>query len=424
MDRKNDKFDLMAAGCSYLLTSESVTEGHPDKLADQISDVVLDEALTQDFLSRVACETLVTHNLVVVAGEITTEARLDIPEIVRKVFCQAGYLDKDSGFDLSRCHILLATKKQSEEIAKAVQEESNNGSQMEPGQIKENAKAGHTVYPEDELGAGDQGVMFGYATDETPELMPLPLILAHRLVMKADELRHAGKIPWLRPDGKSQVTVRYEGEKPVAVESVLLSLQHRKGVSHNELIEALKKEIIEKVIPLKLLSSTTEIIINPSGEFTIGGPEADTGLTGRKIIVDTYGGACPHGGGCFSGKDPTKVDRSAAYAARYIAKNIAKNIVAAGLARRCTVQLSYAIGRSEPTSLTVNTYGTGKVDDREIEEAVGKIFPLTPAKIIQELKLRRPVYSLTSVYGHFGRNLPEFTWEYTDRVEALRLYFK
>jgi len=406
MDRKKDKLDFMATHRSYLLAAESVTEGHPDKLADQISDAVLDEALAQDPYSRVACETLVSHNLIVVAGEITTRARLDIPEIVRRVFKKTGYTNQEEGFDLSGWNIVLNIKEQSQEIAQAVGEKS--------GEIS--MGRGKSEVADDNIRAGDQGQMFGYATDETPELMPLPLMLAHRLVMKTDELRHAGKIPWLRPDGKSQVTVRYEGEKPVAVESVVLSLQHQKGVRYNELIEALKKEIIEKVIPLELLSSTTEFIINPSGEFITGGPEADTGLTGRKTIVDTYGAACPHGGGCFSGKDPTKVDRSGAYAARYIAKNI----VAAGLARRCTVQLSYAIGRSEPTSLTVNTQGTGNIPDREIEEAVRKIFPLTPGRIIRELKLRRPVYSLTSVYGHFGRNLPEFTWEYTDRMKGLR----
>jgi S-adenosylmethionine synthetase len=410
MDRKKDKLDFMSTCRSYLFTSESVTEGHPDKLADQISDAVLDEALARDDQSRVACETLVSHNLIVIAGEISSKAHLDFFQIIRKVFEKVGYGSQETGFDLSRCSLMLDLKQQSKEIAQAIEEK--------PGEIS--IRRGKKEVANDEIGAGDQGLMFGYATDETPELMPLPLMLAHRLVMKADELRHAQKISWLCPDGKSQVTVRYEGEKPVAIESVLLSLQHQPHISSETLSQAIKQDIIEKVIPAELLSSKTEIIINPSGQFTTGGPEADTGLTGRKIIVDTYGGACPHGGGCFSGKDPTKVDRSGAYAARYIAKNI----VAARLAHRCTVQLSYVISRSQPTSLTVNTHGTGNIPDREIEEAVRKIFPLTPGKIIDELKLQRPIYSLTSVYGHFGRNLPEFTWEQTDRAEALRSYLK
>lgn len=420
MNKEKNKQRNHSIRKSCLFTSESVTEGHPDKLADQISDAVLDEALTQDDKSRVACETLVTHNLVVVAGEITTKAKLDIPQIVRRVISEAGYMDKESGFDLSRCRILLSIKKQSKEIAMAVDNKARTRSSIEPQQIKETAQSAPIVCVEDELGAGDQGVMFGYATDETPELMPLPIMLAHKLVMKAAELRKSAAISWLLPDGKSQVTVRYEEDRPVAVERVVFSLQHRKDLSRNELVETLKTEIIEQVIPPDLLSDRTEYLINPSGQFTTGGPAADTGLTGRKIIADTYGGSCLHGGGSFSGKDPTKVDRSGAYAARYIAKNI----VAAGLARRCTVQLSYAIGRAEPTSVQVNTHGTGKVEDQLLVEAVEEIFPLKPGRIIKELNLRRPIYRKTAAYGHFGRELPDFSWEHTDQVPALRAYFK
>jgi len=401
---------------SGLFTSESVAEGHPDKIADQISDAVLDEALSRDRFSRVACETLVSHNLVVVAGEITTGARLDINEIVRRVFREVGFTDKESGFELSRSSIVIDIKEQSREISEAVGEEWS-GRRSSQGKTENNKRR---INKDDEIRAGDQGVIFGYATDETPELMPLPIMLAHKLVRKAAELRKTGQIPWLLPDGKSQVTVRYEGEKPVAVKRVLLSLQHKSGLSRKELIKTVKQEIIEKVIAPELLPDSTEFIINPSGQFTSGGPVADTGLTGRKIIVDTYGGSCAHGGGCFSGKDPTKVDRSGAYAARYIAKNI----VAAGLARCCTVQISYAIGRAQPTSVMVDTHRTGKVEDTLLEAAVREIFPLKPGDIIRELDLRRPIYRRTAVYGHFGRELPEFTWERCDRAKALESYLK
>ncbi len=420
MNKKEDSHRDNLINKSYLFTSESVTEGHPDKLADQISDAVLDEALAQDPYSRVACEALVSRDLVVVAGEITTRARLDMAQIARRVITEVGYGDETSGFDLSRCHILLSIKKQSEEIARAINNKSRSRSSLEPQQIKGTEVPEHVVCAEDELGAGDQGMMFGYATDETPELMPLPIMLAHRLVMKAAELRKSGEIPWLLPDGKSQVTVRYENDRPVAVERVVLSFQHKKGVGREELCQTLKTEIIEQVIPSSFLSDRTQYLINPSAQFTTGGPAADTGLTGRKIIVDTYGGSCPHGGGSFSGKDPTKVDRSGAYAARYIAKNI----VAAGLARRCTVQLSYAIGLAEPTSVLVNTHGTAKVEDKLLKRAVQRIFPLQPGRIIAELNLRRPIYQKTAAYGHFGRELPDFTWEHANQVQVLRSYFE
>lgn len=393
MDKENMR-DMRKG--SYLFSSESVTEGHPDKVADQISDAVLDEALSQDpEEARVACETLISHGLVVVAGEITTTTRLDIPEIVRRTISEIGYKDSASGFDPENCCIVCDIRKQTHEIAGAV------------GQ------------PDRELGAGDQGHMFGYATNETPELMPLPIMLAHRLVMKSAELRRSRQIPWLLPDGKSQVTVRYEGHRPVAVEKVVLSLQYTESVDETEVRDTVIREIIEQIIPPDLRSPGIEYHVNPSGKFTIGGPAADTGLTGRKIIVDTYGGSCPHGGGCFSGKDPTKIDRSASYAARYIAKNI----VAAGLAERCTVQLSYAIGMAEPLSVMIDNDGTGQVDEHELEKAVREIFPLIPGKIIDALELRRPIYKKTAVYGHFGRELPEFTWERCDRVEALMSYF-
>jgi S-adenosylmethionine synthetase len=405
---------------SYLFTSESVAEGHPDKIADQISDAVLDEALSQDPLSHVACETLVSHNLVVAAGEITTKAMLNIPEIVRRVISEVGYDEKKSGIDPARCIIVTEIRKQSEEIGQAVGDGKGPDKENPKKPDKNEEDSLNRKEGRDELGAGDQGLMFGYATDETPQLMPLPIMLAQRLVMKAAELRKTSRIPWLLPDGKSQVTVRYEDGRPVTVERVVLSLQHKDGIDKDELEETIKREIIEAVIPSELRSGSIQYFINPSGKFTSGGPAADTGLTGRKIIVDTYGGSCPHGGGCFSGKDPTKVDRSGAYAARYAAKNI----VAAGLARRCTVQLSYAIGDPEPTSVMVDTHGTGNVNDSLIEKAVREIFPLKPGQIIKELKLRRPIYRKTAVYGHFGRELPEFTWERRDRIEALRQYFR
>jgi len=379
----------------YLFTSESVSEGHPDKMADQISDAVVDALIAKDPEARVACETLLTRNLVVVAGEIGTKARIPVKVIVRETIKEIGYDHPRWGTDYKSCEIANHLHRQSANIAAAVVKKSG------------------------ELGAGDQGLMFGFACDETPELMPLPIMLAHRLVEKQSQVRRAGLIPWLGPDAKSQVTIRYIGHKPVSVERVVLSTQHAKGVDHAAIEKEVKKHIIHAVIPENLRSKDMKYFINPSGNFFIGGPEGDTGLTGRKIIVDTYGGSCPHGGGAFSGKDPTKVDRSAAYAARYIAKNI----VAAGLSSRCTVQLSYAIGVVEPLSLMINLHGDRRVEEHEAEEAVRKLFKLTPKGMIDMLKLRRPIYKKTASYGHFGRELPEFTWEKTDKAAALRRYF-
>jgi len=379
----------------YLFTSESVSEGHPDKMADQISDAVLDAIFKQDRYGRVACETLLTENIAVVAGELGTEAKINVEEIVRETAKEIGYCDPSHGFDYKTCVVKNLLHQQSANIAEAV------------------------VKKDGEIGAGDQGLMFGFACTETPELMPLPIMLAHRLLQKQAEVRKAGLVPWLRPDAKSQVSIRYKGHRPLAVERVVLSTQHTEGVSHAEIEKAVRKYIIDPVIPASLIAKDIVYLINPSGNFFIGGPLGDTGLTGRKIIVDTYGGSCPHGGGAFSGKDPTKVDRSAAYAARYIAKNI----VAAGLADRCTVQLSYAIGVIEPTSLMLNLHGERKVEEHEAETAVRQIFKVTPKGMIDMLDLRRPIYKKTAAYGHFGRELPEFTWERTDKAAALKKYF-
>jgi len=379
----------------YLFTSESVSEGHPDKMADQISDAVLDALFKQDPYARVACETLLTENRAVVAGELGTEAKISAEEIVRETVKEIGYSDPSHGFDYKTCRIENLLHRQSANIAEAV------------------------VKKDGEIGAGDQGLMFGYACTETPELMPLPIMLAHRLLEKQAHVRKAGLIPWLRPDAKSQVTIRYNGKRPLSVERVVLSTQHAEGITHKEIEEAVKYYILDVVIPQEFRSKTIEYFINPSGNFFIGGPQGDTGLTGRKIIVDTYGGSCPHGGGAFSGKDPTKVDRSAAYTARYIAKNI----VAAGLADRCTVQLAYAIGVIEPQSVMLNLHGDRKVDEHEAEKAVREIFKLTPKGMIDMLNLRRPIYKKTAAYGHFGRELPEFTWEKKDKVAELRRYF-
>jgi S-adenosylmethionine synthetase len=379
----------------YLFTSESVSEGHPDKMADQISDAVLDAIFKQDRYGRVACETLLTENKAVVAGELGTEAKINVDEIVRETAKEIGYCDPSHGFDYKTCVVENLLHQQSANIAEAV------------------------VKKDGEIGAGDQGLMFGFACTETPELMPLPIMLAHRLLQKQAEVRKAGIVPWLRPDAKSQVSIRYKGHRPLAVERVVLSTQHAEGVSHAEIEKAVRKYIIDPVIPPALIAKDIVYLINPSGNFFIGGPQGDTGLTGRKIIVDTYGGSCPHGGGAFSGKDPTKVDRSAAYAARYIAKNI----VAAGLADRCTVQLSYAIGVIEPTSLMLNLHGERKVEEHEAEKAVRRIFKVTPKGMIDMLDLRRPIYKKTAAYGHFGRELPEFTWERTDKADALKKYF-
>ncbi|HEY7647372.1 MAG TPA: methionine adenosyltransferase [Methylomirabilota bacterium] len=373
----------------YLFTSESVTEGHPDKIADQISDAVLDAIIAQDPTGRVACETLLTTGLVVVAGEITTSCYVDIPRIARETIRQVGYTRAKFGFDADTCAVIAAIDEQSSDIAMGV----------------------------DKLGAGDQGLMFGYACQETPELMPLPIMLAHKLTMRLAELRRAGTLAYLRPDGKSQVTVRYVDGQPLAVETVVISTQHSPDVSIERLREDILEHCVVPVIPSELLDRKQCVFhVNPTGRFVTGGPMGDTGLTGRKIIVDTYGGSCPHGGGAFSGKDPTKVDRSACYMARHVAKNI----VAAGLAQRAQVQVAYAIGVAEPVSIMVDTHGTGKVSNRRIEEMIRRHFDFTPAGIIKYLDLRRPIYRKTAAYGHFGRALPEFTWERTDRVKDLR----
>jgi S-adenosylmethionine synthetase len=372
----------------FLFTSESVTEGHPDKIADQVSDAILDACLEQDPYSRVAAETLTATGLVVIAGEITTKAYVDFQTLVRGVVASIGYDNATYGFDSNTCAVISTINKQSGDIAQGV----------------------------DTGGAGDQGMMFGYAANETPELMPIAISLAHKLTRRLTEVRKNGKLPYLRPDGKSQVTVEYdENRKPVRVDAVVISSQHSETVTNDELHADILKHVIQAVIPAELLDENTKYHINPTGRFVIGGPMGDTGLTGRKIIVDTYGGAGRHGGGAFSGKDPTKVDRSAAYMARYIAKNI----VAAGLADRCEVQLAYAIGVPEPVSVLVDTFGTGKISHAEITELVRKNFSLTPKAIIETLNLRRPIYQKTAAYGHFGRTEPEFTWEKTDKAAAL-----
>jgi len=368
--------------------------GHPDKLADQISDGILDAILAQDQHARVACEALVTTGIALVAGEITTKARVDYPDVVRDVICSVGYTSSEYGIDGRTCAVLVALDRQSPDIAQGVDDDPTRGK---------------------EIGAGDQGMMFGYATNETPELMPLPIALAHRIVIRLAELRQNGTIPWLRPDGKSQVTIEYEGRRPVAVRTVVVSTQHDESVSQDEVREAVIKQVVEPVLPPELIDGPIQYHINPTGRFVVGGPHGDTGLTGRKIIVDTYGGMARHGGGAFSGKDPTKVDRSATYMARHIAKNI----VAAGLAERCEVQLAYAIGVSEPVCVQVDTQGTGKVPDERLAKAVRELFPLKPGQVIEYLKLLRPIYRKTAAGGHFGRNDPDFTWEKTDRAEEL-----
>ncbi|WP_124949654.1 methionine adenosyltransferase [Sulfuriferula thiophila] len=379
----------------YIFTSESVSEGHPDKVADQISDAVLDAILTQDPHARVACETLVTTGLVVIAGEITTHAMIDYNQIARQTVKRIGYDSSEIGFDYNTCSVLTTFGKQSADIAQGV----NEGQGLDLDQ-----------------GAGDQGLMFGYACDETPSLMPMPIYLAHRLVERQAELRKDGRLPWLRPDAKSQVSIRYVDGKPQHVDTVVLSTQHHPDVSHAQIQEAVIEEIIKPVIPADMLKQDVRYLVNPTGRFVIGGPMGDAGLTGRKIIVDTYGGAAPHGGGAFSGKDPSKVDRSAAYAGRYVAKNI----VAAGLASKCLVQVAYAIGVARPVSLMVNTFGTGKISDERIAQLVEAHFDLRPKAIIQTLNLLRPIYTRTASYGHFGRDEPEFTWEATDKAEALK----
>ena len=379
---------------SYLFTSESVSEGHPDKVADQISDAVLDAILAQDKTSRVAAETLVKDNLVVLAGEITTGARVNFDDVARKTIMRIGYNDPKIGFDTHTCTVIVAYGEQSKDIAQGVDE--GKGLDLDQG-------------------AGDQGLMFGYACDETPQFMPLPIYLSHRLVERQAELRRDGRLPWLRPDAKSQVTVRYADGKPEMIDTVVLSTQHGPGVSHKQIEEAVIEQLIKPILPKNLVKGQIKYLVNPTGAFEIGGPKGDCGLTGRKIIVDTYGGSAPHGGGAFSGKDPSKVDRSAAYAARYVAKNV----VAAGLASRCQIQVSYAIGVARPTSVMVTTFGTGKVSDEKLSELVQKHFDLRPKGIVQMLDLLRPIYEKTAAYGHFGRDEPEFTWEATDKAQAL-----
>ena len=379
-----------------LFTSESVTEGHPDKISDQISDAILDAMLDQDTASRVACETLVTTGMVVVAGEVTTKAWVDMQKVVRDTVEEIGYTDSNMGFDFNTCAVLISLDKQSPNIAQGVNE----------------GEGAHT-----EQGAGDQGLMFGYACDETPELMPLPIQLAHRLTERLSHVRKDGTMDYLRPDGKSQVTVRYVDGIPKSVDAVVISTQHAEEVSQSQLHEDIKKNVISHVIPEKYLNDSTQYHINPTGIFVIGGPQGDCGLTGRKIIVDTYGGMGRHGGGAFSGKDPSKVDRSAAYAARHVAKNV----VAAGLASRCEVQLAYAIGVAEPVSVSVETFGTNKIDESKINELIRNNFELKPAGLIRALNLLRPIYQKTAAYGHFGREIPEFTWEATDKANELKI---
>ncbi|MEL7592115.1 MAG: methionine adenosyltransferase [Anaerolineaceae bacterium] len=389
---------------SFKFTSESVTEGHPDKLCDLVSDSVLDACLEQDPRSRVACETAAKTGYVMILGEITTSAFVNFDELVRKVVKGIGYDSSDKGFDGSTCGVLSAISSQSPDIALGVDKSYE-------------AKGGEVTDQElNEIGAGDQGMMFGYACDETPTLMPMPIYLAHRLTQRLSEVRKAGILPWLRPDGKSQVTVEYAYGKPVRVDTVLVSTQHAENVTHADITEGIIEHVINYAIPENLLDGQPRIFVNPTGRFVIGGPMGDAGVTGRKIIVDTYGGMGRHGGGAFSGKDPTKVDRSAAYAARWVAKNV----VAAGLAKRCEIQVAYAIGVAHPLSINVETFGTGAISDEQIAQLVSEHFDLRPGAIIRDLDLRRPIYHLTSNYGHFGRELPEFTWEYTNKAEGLR----
>ena len=385
-----------------LFTSESVTEGHPDKVCDQISDAVLDDILAADPTAHVACETFTTTGIVTVMGEITTKHYTDIPSIVRRTVERIGYTDPAYGFDYRSCAVMTAIDEQSPDIAMGV----NESYELQQGGTDE----------ADRIGAGDQGMMFGYACDETPELMPLPISLAHKLARRLAEVRKSGEMDYLRPDGKSQVTVEYDGDRPVRVDTVVISTQHREDVQMDALRADVMEKVIRAVIPAQLLDEHTKYFINPTGRFVIGGPQGDSGLTGRKIIVDTYGGYARHGGGAFSGKDPSKVDRSAAYAARWVAKNI----VAAGLARRCEVQLAYAIGVAHPVSIMVDTFGTGVTGDDKIEAAVEKVFDLTPAAIIRDLDLRKPIYRRLAAYGHMGREDLGVRWENTDRTEDLK----
>ena len=378
----------------YLFSSESVTEGHPDKVADRISDSILDAILQEDTQARVACETFVTTGLVFIAGEITTSCYVEMPQIARDVIQEIGYNSSNMGFDWETCSVLTSIDRQSADIAQGV-----NGH----GDLKEQ-------------GAGDQGIMFGYACDETPELMPMPIHYAHKLAMQLTKVRKDGTLDFLRPDGKSQITIEYENDRPKRVEAIVLAAQHSPEVSYSDLKEALMEEVVQKVVPKEMLDNDTKYFINTTGRFVIGGPMGDAGMTGRKIIVDTYGGQGSHGGGCFSGKDPSKVDRSASYMARHVAKNI----VAAGLARKCEVQLAYSIGIAHPISVLVDTLGTGTVAGEKISEIVNEVFDLRPAAIIEYLDLLRPIYKKTSAYGHFGRSDPDFTWEITNMADTLK----
>jgi len=380
---------------NYLFTSESVSEGHPDKVADQISDAILDAIIAEDPRARVACETLVTTGMVVIAGEITTTAWVDMPQIVRDTIKEIGYNSSEMGFDSQSCAVLASIDKQSPDIAMGV----NEGSGLDLDQ-----------------GAGDQGLMFGYASSETSVLMPMPITYAHRLMKRQAEVRKSGLLPWLRPDGKSQVTIEYENKKPKRVEAIVLSTQHDPMVDYEDLKEGVMEEIIKPIIPAEMLDKNTKYFINPTGRFVIGGPVGDCGVTGRKIIVDTYGGMGSHGGGAFSGKDPSKVDRSSSYMGRYVAKNL----VAAGIATEVEVQIAYAIGISKPVSINVNSFGTGRISDEAIRNLITRHFDLRPKAIIEQLDLLRPIYKKTAAYGHFGRTRPEFTWERTDKAELLR----
>ena len=379
----------------FLFTSESVSEGHPDKVADQISDAILDAIIAQDPVSRVACETLVTTGMAMIAGEITTSAYVDMPDIVRQTIKEIGYDDSSMGFDYETCAVLTTIDRQSPDISQGVTE-------------------GQGLFADQ--GAGDQGLMFGYACNETPELMPMPITFAHKLTKRLAEVRKSGLLNFLRPDSKSQVSIQYINDKPIRVDTVVVSSQHAPDVTYENLKESIIEEVVRKVIPHDLIDENTKYFINPTGRFVVGGPMGDCGLTGRKIIVDTYGGQGSHGGGAFSGKDPSKVDRSASYMARYVAKNI----VAAGLADKCEVQLAYAIGVAEPVSVMINTFGTGKIPSNDIARVAREEFDMRPRAIIETLDLLRPIYRMTAAYGHFGRELPEFNWERTDRVESLK----
>ena len=383
----------------YMFTSESVTEGHPDKVADAISDSILDAIMAQDNKCRVACETLVTTGMAFIAGEITTECYVDMPEIVRNTIRDIGYSSSQMGFDWRTCAVMTSIDHQSPDIAQGVNVDTN---------------------VDKEQGAGDQGLMFGYATDETPELMPMPIMYAHKLTKRLAQVRKNGALDFLRPDGKSQVTIEYENGTPLRVDTIVISSQHKPDVTHDELREAIIEEVIKKVIPRQYIDGDTKYFINPTGRFVVGGPMGDCGLTGRKIIVDTYGGQGSHGGGCFSGKDPSKVDRSASYMGRYVAKNL----VAAGLAKKCEVQIAYAIGIARPVSIMVDFMGTGKIPESRARQIVEEVFDLRPAAIIQQLDLLRPMYRKTAAYGHFGRQDPDFTWENTDKVDQIKALAK